>query len=61
MTGRKLSRLVKTGRTHKFYERVQVIDQGKSCGDGDNCKKRGFAPEIVARFTLEVIASDVPE
>ena len=56
-----MSLLLRTDRTHKLYQRVHVIDQGKSCGDGDNCKKRGFAPEVVARFVFEIIAGDVPK
>src|ERR1700758_914310 len=59
--GRILSLLLRSDRTHKFYQHVQVIDQGKSCRDGDNCKKRGFTSEIAASFIFEVIAGDVPK
>jgi hypothetical protein len=52
---------VRGDRTHEFYQGVQVIHQGKCCRDSDNCKKRTFTPEVVARFIFQGIAGDVPK
>ena len=43
---------MRADRTHKLYQRVQVVHQGKSYSDGDEYKERAFAPEVVARFVL---------
>jgi hypothetical protein len=47
--------------TRKLYQRVQVVHQGESGSDSDKCEKRTFTPEVVARFTFQVVAGNVPE
>jgi hypothetical protein len=59
--GRKLTLLVRRDRTHKLYQRVQVIDQGKSCSECDDRKTQGLGAKGVASFVFEVIAGNVPE
>ncbi len=46
--GRKLRLLVRGDRTHKLYQRVHVVDQGKSCGDADEREENGFTLEVVS-------------
>jgi hypothetical protein len=43
---------VRGDRTQKLYQRVQVVDQGKSCSDGDKREQHGFTPEFVSRFVF---------
>src|SRR5713226_10690685 len=58
---RTLCLLVRGDRTHKLYQYVHVVDQGKSCGDSDDREKHGLALEVVSGLIFQIIAGDPPK
>ena len=48
-------------RTHELYQRVHVVNQGKSCGDTDDREKHALTLEIVPGLIFQVIAGDLPK
>jgi len=47
--------------THELYQRVHVVNQGKSCGDSNDREKDALTLEIVSGFVFQVIAGDLPK
>jgi len=48
-------------RTHELYQRVHVVNQGKSCSDSDDREKRALTLEVVSGFVFQIIAGDLPK
>ena len=48
-------------RTQKLYQRVHVVNQGKSCGDSDGREKHALTLEIVPGLVFQIIAGDLPK
>ncbi len=48
-------------RTHELYQRVQVVNQGKSCSDSDDREQHALTLEIVPGLVFQVIAGDLPK
>ena len=48
-------------RTHELYQRVHVVNQGKSCGDSNDREQHALTLEIVLGLIFQIIAGDLPK
>jgi len=48
-------------RTQELYQRVHVVNQGKSCGDSDDREQHALTMEIVPGLVFQIIAGDPPK
>jgi len=48
-------------RTHELYQRVRVVNQGKSGGDTDDREKHALTLEVVSGLVFQIAVGDLPE
>jgi len=48
-------------RTHELYQRVHVVNQGKSCSDSDDREKHALTLEIMLGLVFQITVGDPPK